>query len=147
MHFKIKKIFFSKKFPIILSLIVGTGLIALVFIYNLNNVYGYVTTESGMRVFGGKVTDVTICCNGLKLKVGDKDTFLLTATSDVRMWYNPTKGQCVIGDSYPGGVCLKPKDFCFPTGGITDGTIRMIGTTLTGPPSGTCGGSSVSNSF
>jgi len=141
---KIKKILFSKTVFIALSLVLSTGMIVIAFIYKTNKVNGYAFSENGILLFGGKIKSIEVCCNGLKMEI-DKPLdgkFLFTAGSMLYMWYNPTIGQCVLGEAFPVGVCFKPLSWPPCTSSETlDGTILSMGTTLTGPESGTCSGS------
>ncbi|MFA5830277.1 MAG: hypothetical protein WC878_00430 [Candidatus Paceibacterota bacterium] len=143
MFAKIKKILLSKTALIVFSLVISLGLVAGSFIYKVQKAQGYCVTPFGFLCFGGTITSMEICCNGLKLTVSpprDGD-FLLTIGSMVYMWWNPTMGQCVMGDAYMGGVCVNPFSWppCSRSENV-DGIIRQIGTTLLGPPPGTCYG-------
>lgn len=142
MFTKIKKISFPKTIFILLSLFLSVSMVMGAFTYKTNKVNGYTTTTTGMYAFAGKIESIQICCNGLKIKVGDPSggEFMFTTGSMLYAWYNPTIGQCVMGDAYPIAVCINPYSWppCYSTTGSPDGTIRMMGTTLTGPQSGTC---------
>ncbi len=143
MFSKIKKIFSSKITLVFLSLVVSLGIITGAFLYKTNRVGAYCTTSQGTLCFGGPIRSVYVCCNGLKITVGGprEGTFLFTAGSKLYMWYNLTAGQCVLGDAWHGGVCLKPTSWppCTDVERV-DGIIRYVGTTLSGPAAGTCTG-------
>jgi len=138
---KIKKILFSKTLVIVFSLVVSAGLVAGAFIYKTNGVYGYNTSDGGMRLFGGKISAIKLCCNGLKITI-DKPLdgkFMFGGGSTLYAWYNLSQNQCVTGDAYPYGECIiittwPPCD----DEEDADGTIRNIGTTLSEPKQGTC---------
>jgi len=134
---KIKKVFFSGSFLIVLSLLLCAGLIGGAFAYKTNKANALGLTH----VFSGRINMITICCNGLNVIIGSKN-YIFTVGSRLYLWYNLTPGQCVMGDALPVGVCLSP--IAWPPCSIpipaTGGTINMVGTTLTGPKSGMCGG-------
>ncbi len=138
---KIKKIAASKTFFFVFAFIIGFASVSGAFVYKTKKAEGYCTTTGGLYCFAGTITQVKYCCNGVKIKVSEPrdGTFLLTASSKVYMWWNVTKDQCVMGDANPGGVC-KYGAKCAQTDQV-DGIIRQIGTTLKGPPKGTCKGS------
>jgi hypothetical protein len=142
MFLKIKKIVLSKTVIVVFSLVVSFGMITGAFIYRVKKANGYCVTPNGMYCFGGTITAVQFCCNGMRISISpprDGD-FLLSYGSMVYMWWNPTVGQCVTGDAYPGGICTIPckKGCC--RGPKIDGVIRQMGTTLMGPPAGMCNG-------
>jgi hypothetical protein len=139
---RIKKIFLSKASLVILSVFVSLALVSGAFIYRVNQANGYCVGENGMYCFGGLIKEVKVCCNGLKLKIGqprDGTFMFMPGLSHLYMWWNLSKGQCVLGDAYPVGICLKiacwPPCTCEET---VDGTIRNIGTTADGPMEGSC---------
>ncbi|MCX6735692.1 MAG: hypothetical protein NTZ13_01255 [Candidatus Parcubacteria bacterium] len=136
---KIKKIFLSRTATILFSFFIGLSIIVGSFIYKVNRVNGYCTTDSGRYCFAGKIKKIKVCCNGLKIEV-DKPldgTFMFTSSSKLYMWWNLSQGQCVMGDADPGGTCILIESYCEEEEEV-DGTIRMIGTTLKGPAKGTC---------
>jgi len=140
---KTKKIWFPNTVFILLSLILSVSTILGAFIYKTYKVNGYATSEKGTLLFGGKINSIDVCCNGLKMEI-DKPLdgkFLFTVGSMLYMWYNPTIGQCVLGESTSSGICYKPNSWppCYSSETL-DGTIISMGTTLTGPESGTCSG-------
>ncbi len=137
---KIKKIAVSKTFIFVFALIIGLASFTGFFAYKVKKAEGYCTTPNGLLCFGGTITEVKYCCNGVKITVSSprEGKFLLTKDSKVYMWNNVTKDQCVMGDANLGGVC-KYGAKCKKIEQV-DGTIRQIGTTLKGPPKGTCKG-------
>lgn len=143
MQEKIKKTSTSKTFLIILSLFAVLAMISVAYIYKANKVNGYVQTETGMLAFFGKITETEACCNGLKITIDSSSkgggTFMYSSGSMLYMWFNLSSGQCVEGDATSGGVCVKPNTYppCEEEEDV-DGTIRMIGTTLSGPAQGMC---------
>ena len=144
MFSKIKKIFISNAFFVIFSLFLSVGMITGSFVYKTR---AATMGTNGEYIFGGLIQNIKVCCNGLKVTVGppNSGTFMFTSGSMLYQWYNLSVGQCVLGDAYIGGICIKPIAWppCTRIERV-DGTIRYVGTTLQGPPSGTCGGTSSS---
>lgn len=131
----------SKVFLLSFSLILSASMIAGAFVYKTRIVNATIGSN-GMLIFGGRIQMMQLCCNGLRLQIGppvEADVIFTWPISQLYMWWNLTMGQCVLGDAYPFGVCVSP--FSWPPctrSETVDGTIRQVGTTLTGPLSGTC---------
>jgi hypothetical protein len=138
---KIQKVLKSKIFLLSFSGILSTSMIAGAFVYKT----GAATMCPDSRSFyciGGKITEIEVCCNGLKVTVeGDYggDFMYTPPLSDLNLWFNLTEEKCVKGDAYQYGVCVKPASWppCSDEEDV-DGTIRQIGTTLEDPESGHC---------
>ena len=78
--------------------------------------------------FGGRISNVLFCCNGLTIAVGPPrpGVFLFTFGSILHAYYNIFQpGPWVLGLANPGGVCLT-LPFCFPM--PVEGTIVRVGT-------------------
>jgi uncharacterized membrane protein YgcG len=136
---KIKKIVVSKTFLVFFSIIASVGMITGSFVYKTK---AATMGSHGLYIFGGMINDIELCCNGLKLEIGNprSGTFMFTpGLSKLYMWYNISTDQCVLGDAYPFGVCIKPASWppCSDEEEV-DGTIRQMGTTLEGPMEGSC---------
>lgn len=79
--------------------------------------------------FGGKITWITYCCNGLALTVGPPKPgiFLFTAGSILHAYYQIYRiGPWVLGSATPGGFCEDPLLMCAPI--PVTGTIFRLGT-------------------
>lgn len=132
MFSRIKKIIFSKTFIVAFSLLLSISMITGSYLYKVKRTNAYCITQNGMICFGGQVTFLELCCNGIKLYVGT-ETYMWIITTRLYMWWNPTMGQCVLGDAYISGVCLTPLSWPPCSGSsYTLGTIRQMGTTLSG---------------
>ncbi len=119
---------FKQSVIIVFSALFATGMIFSIRAYTTN---AFCTAPWGMLCFGGPITDVAICCNGIKIEVGDPrdGEFLIVKATDINMFFNVyTEDICVKGDAYPGGVCLKPLSWppCTRTD-VVDGIVRQIG--------------------
>jgi len=131
---KIKKTATSKTFLISMALIMSIGMVTGSFVYKTK---AATMGSHGLYIFGGKINDIEYCCNGLKLEIGGPrdGTFMFSPPlSRLYMWYNISNDQCVLGDAYPFGVCIKPASWppCSDEEEV-DGTIRQMGTTLEEP--------------
>lgn len=90
----------------------------------------------GILPFGGKITLVTYCCNGVMITVGPPrpGNFLFAPGSILHAYYNIyTPGPWVLGLASPGGVCEVPVGVPWPPYVIcvpaaADGTIIRVGT-------------------
>ena len=108
MFAKIKKTVVTKTFLIIFSLVLSIGMISGSYVYKTK---AATICSNGLYCFGGEITQIKVCCNGLKVTVkkgpfgGD---YMFTVGSMLYMWYNLTPGQCVTGDAWIGGVCKIP---------------------------------------
>jgi uncharacterized membrane protein YgcG len=134
MFSKIKKTVSSNVFLIFFSTFVSIGMIMGSFVYKTR---AATMGAHGLYIFGGKIQDIELCCNGLKLEIGGPrdGTFIFSwGLSQLFMWYNISNDQCVLGDAYPFGVCIKPASWppCSDEEKV-DGTIRQMGTTLEEP--------------
>ena len=86
------------------------------------------------HLIGGQIQKVTICCNGLEIKVGSPNggTFLFVPkVSTLYPFYNIfTKGVWVLGTAYGKTVCLNVVATipCTKSTLVTGGIINIIGT-------------------
>lgn len=137
---KIKKTAKTKTFLILLALIFCAGMIGGAFVHKTRAATATMGAF-GYYIIGGLINDIEVCCNGLKLEIGEPrgGTYLFEwGVSKLYMWYNISQNQCALGDATPGGVCIKPASWppCEDEEDV-DGTIRYIGTTLE-TPTGMC---------
>jgi hypothetical protein len=80
--------------------------------------------------FGGRITDVYYCCNGLAIIVGPPSAgwYLFTGGSILKAHYNIYgPGPWVLGYARPGGTCLVKEALCLGTLPM-QGTILQVGT-------------------
>jgi len=79
--------------------------------------------------FGGPITYVSYCCNGVAITVGPPrpGRFLITVGTILYAHYNVyIPGPYVLGSAVPGGTCQIPATYCLvPT--PVKGIVTMIG--------------------
>lgn len=86
----------------------------------------------GLLSFGGRITAVEYCCNGVMVSIDPPrpGTFLFAAGSRLHAYYNIFRpGPWALGTAHPGGFCQKILAFppCTSLTPVT-GTIDMVGT-------------------
>jgi hypothetical protein len=126
----------------LLSLILGLMLISLALFFKIKKTQAQI----GMRPFGGNITHVDYCCNGLVLTVTAPDEFAEYGGSFFIDWASvaiPTvnyanymifvgDGQPTIGEATGVGTCVKVSSECESSDPVYGGKIIKIGTGLAG---------------
>ncbi|PIR45410.1 MAG: hypothetical protein COV09_01450 [Candidatus Vogelbacteria bacterium CG10_big_fil_rev_8_21_14_0_10_50_13] len=89
--------------------------------------------SAGQKLIGGQIEQVELCCNGLKIEVGDPNSgefLFMPGKSTLYPYYNIfTPGAWVLGTASGQGVCQKLFSFppCVKSDKV-DGIIDIIGT-------------------
>lgn len=90
----------------------------------------------GLLPFGGQMTSVNYCCNGIQIGVGDPDggTFMLNWTTLATGFYADYNvffpdGQYLLGNATLGGSCVIIGSYCESTS-IVPETMTMVGSSL-----------------
>lgn len=118
----------------ILGFLIGFGILLLIPVARPAAALGLPNTGGlGEKLIGGQIQMVTLCCNGVKVKVGDPkggEFLFVPGQSKLYAYYNIfTPGVWVLGTASPIAICQKLLAFppCVQTESL-DGTIKIVGT-------------------
>ncbi len=131
------------KRTILLAILMSAALITGAFIASKKT---QAQSASGLRAFGGQITNTQYCCNGIILTVSGQyggEFFIDYASiaiptinyANYQVYYG--QSQYTLGNASSGGVCVTTSSECESSQTVSGGNIVQIGT---GYPGGSSGG-------